>query len=407
MITKQTIYKRQIVKQLYFAGPLSCAELSVLIEKSLPLTSRLLSELIEEGTVTETGLAISTGGRRAQIYSVKPDEMYVVAVALDQFVTRIALFDMHHRFASEVKNFELPLTNNPLALKELANQIDDYIGSSGISKTKIIGIGVGVPGFVDVKKGINHSFLKTEEGSIVSYIESVTELPVLIDNDSSLIALAEHRLGVVRNRQNVMVLNIGWGIGLGMILNGKLFRGDSGFAGEFSHIPLFTNNKICGCGKMGCLETETSLLVISEKAVNGLQQGKHSVLKSLTLDHVEDTAKKIMNAALNGDSFAIELISEAAYHIGRGIAILVHILNPEMVVLSGRGSLAGKLWVTPIQQALNEHCIPKIAENLELRVSSLGYKAELIGAAALVMEHFEELHTKQYLLRVPKKAVVS
>ena len=392
MLDKQTAYKRAIAKHLYFNQELSCADLSELTDKSLPLTTRILNELIEEGVVEERGYANSTGGRRPLMYSLKPNQMYIVSVSMDQMITRIVIVDMNNKYAGEVKKVELVLANNPKALVQLADHIHEYVKSSGIPKDRIVGIGIGMPGFVDVIKGINHSFLKAENGkSIVNIIESIVDVPVLIDNDSSLIALAELRFGAARNKQNAMVINVGWGVGLGMILKGELFRGNNGFAGEFSHIPLFTNNKMCSCGKSGCLETETSLVVIAEKAIKGLQQGKLSVLKDLSLDHIEATSEAIMDAAVRGDKFAIDLFSEAAYNIGRGVAILIHLLNPELVILSGRGSIAGKLWLTPIQQAINELCIPKIAEDTEIEISSLGYNAEIIGAAALVMEHFDEL----------------
>ena len=148
---------------------------------------------------------------------------------------------------------------------------------------------------------------------------------------------------------------------------------------------------MCGCGKSGCLETESSLKVIAEKAVDGLQSGKLSILKNLSLEHIETTSKAVMDAAVRGDKFAVDLLTEAGYNIGKGVAILIHLLNPELIVLSGRGSVAGKLWITPIQQAVNEHCIPKIAEDTKIVISSLGYEAELIGGAALVMEHYDEI----------------
>lgn len=390
-VAKQTAYKRAIIKNLYFAGPLSCADLSLLTEKSLPLTAKIINDLIEEGSVEEKGLASSTGGRRAQIYAIKPDLMYVVSVAMDQLITRLAIVDMQNNIVFGVSKTELVLPNNDCALEQLSNQIVSFIKSSGIQKEKIAGIGIGMPGFVDVKKGVNHSFLKTGSGNIVSFLEAETGVPVWIDNDSSLIALAELRLGEARNRQNAMVINISWGIGLGMILKGELFRGYNGFAGEFSHIPLFTNNRICSCGKTGCLETETSLLVVVEKAIAGIKAGRATRMKNLSPDDLEETAASIMDAALNGDSFAIELLSEVAYHIGRGVAILIHLINPELVILSGRGSVAGKLWLAPIQQAINEHCIPKIAEITEVKLSPLGHQAEVLGAAALVMENFDVL----------------
>ena len=392
-MSKQDLYKRNIIKHLYFSGNLSCAELSQLTDKSLPLTTKILNELIEEGSVKELGYALSTGGRRPQMYSLQSDLMYIVSIAMDQLITRMAIVDMKNNLVGQVEKVELKLNNNPNALEELKERISKFITHSGIPKNKIAGIGIGMPGFVDVIKGINHSFLKTSEGSIVSFIESEIGLPVLIDNDSSLIALAELRLGEARNKQNVMVININWGVGLGMILKGELFRGNNGFAGEFSHIPLFTNNKMCSCGKSGCLETETSLLVVAEKAIEGLKNGKISRLKNLVIENIEETAAAIMDAADKGDKFAVELFSEAGYNIGKGVAILIHLLNPELIVLSGRGAGAGKLWLAPIQQAINEHCIPKIAENTEIKISSLGLQAELIGAAALVMENFDLLET--------------
>jgi predicted NBD/HSP70 family sugar kinase len=396
MLLKNISYKRQIQKHLYFEKELSCADLSLLTDKSLPLTNRVLNELIEDGAVVESGYAHSTGGRRPLVYSLKADMLYVVSVAMDQLITRIAILDMQNNYVLKPLRIELPLSNNPDALAQLTEHINSYILASGIAKQSIAGVGIGMPGFVDVTKGINHSFLKTESGSsIVSIVETAVGVPVFIDNDSSLIALAELKFGAARNKQTVMVVNVGWGIGLGMIMKGELFRGNNGFAGEFSHIPLFTNNKMCSCGKSGCLETESSLFIVTEKAIKGLQNGKVSRLKNLTLEHAEDSSKEIMDAAVKGDKYAIELLSEAGYNIGRGIAILIHLFNPELIILSGRGSVGGKVWLAPIQQAINEHCIPKIAENTELEISSLGFQAELIGAAALVMDHFDSVDRRK------------
>lgn len=393
---KQTKYKRNIQKHLYFAGELSCADLSELINKSVPLTSRVLNEMMEEGVVVEIGYALSTGGRRPQMYALKPDLLYMVSVAMDQMITRITLLDMRNNYVGEVQSIALALNNNPDALSQLANHIKDFINTSGISKDKIVGIGIGMPGFVNSDKGLNYSFLKAnEDESIISVIESVVGIPVMIENDSSLIALAELKLGSARNKQNVMVINISWGIGLGIIVNGALFSGHNGFAGEFSHIPIFTNNKMCSCGKSGCLETEASLKIVIERAIEGLKNGKLSILKNLSIENMEETSSSILDAASKGDKFAVELLSETAYNIGRGVAILIHLLNPELIVLSGRGAVVGKIWKTPIQQAINEHCIPRIAENTKIEISSLGYEAELIGAAALVMEHFDSLETSK------------
>ncbi|HEY8918136.1 MAG TPA: ROK family protein, partial [Chitinophaga sp.] len=166
-----------------------------------------------------------------------------------------------------------------------------------------------------------------------------------------------------------------------------LFRGHNGFAGEFSHIPIFNNNKLCSCGKSGCLETEASLQVVIEKAAQGLRSGRPSTLGSdYPSGHLEADWDAIVAAVHKGDRFVIELLSQTGYDIGKAVAILIHLMNPELVVLSGRGALAGRLWEASVQQALNEHSIPRLAANTTLAISTLGYQAELIGAVALVME---------------------
>lgn len=402
MADKKTIYKKLIFNHLYFNHSLSCADLGSLINKSISLTTKLLNELIGEGSVVEMGFAPSSGGRRPVTYSLKPDFSFIVAVAMDQLVTRIAIMDMHNRNIMDVEKFELPLLKNASVLPVLGERIVDVIKRSGVSIEKIAGIGIGMPGFIDGSKGINYSFPDSNQTCITDYIGRKTGVPTFIDNDSSLIALAELRFGAARNRKNVMVINMGWGVGLGLILNGELFRGNDGFAGEFSHIPLFTNNRLCSCGKHGCLETETSLLVIAEKAQIGLKEGRVSMLKDIGSAPYEEVYEAIMKAAGAGDQFAVELLSDAGYNIGRGVAILIHILNPEVIVLSGRASSVGKIWQAPIQQALNEHCIPRLALNTIIKTSALGYQAELIGSAALVMEnHGKEVIRK--ILNQPKK----
>jgi predicted NBD/HSP70 family sugar kinase len=135
--------------------------------------------------------------------------------------------------------------------------------------------------------------------------------------------------------------------------------------------------------------------VVIEKANKGLKEGKISLLKELSVENAEQAFQDIIKAAGKGDKFAVEILSESGYNIGRGVAILIHLLNPELVILSGRGSSAGKIWQAPIQQALNEHCIPRLAINTEIQISSLGYQAEITGAAALVMENFEKSEWKK------------
>ena len=393
-----------MVRELYFSEGLSCAELSKKLDKSIPFTAKILGDLMENDWVLDSGYAISSGGRRPVVYSLRENVLYVVAVSMDQFVTRISIMNMKNEEVSAMSKVDLPLADNPSALQELITAINSVVQRSGISRTSIAGVGIGMPGFIDIEKGINYSFFDLEGGSISESISAHTGLPVFIDNDSSLIALAEHCFGAARGVRNAMIINIGWGIGLGMVLEGRLFRGNNGFAGEFSHIPIFMNGRLCSCGKRGCLETESSLQYVVEKAREGLLEGRQTVLPSLDGMNIERATETVMNAAQGGDMFTIELLTEAGYTIGRGVAILIHILNPSRIILSGRGSLAGRIWQAPVQQAINEHCIPKLADHTNIETSTLGYRAELLGAVSLVMDRYDREPGIRNILNDPNDA---
>ncbi|QQL49551.1 ROK family transcriptional regulator [Mucilaginibacter ginkgonis] len=386
---KQDGLTDKVLKQFYFNHELSCADISARLNKSIPLITKSINELTAGGLVIEQGLAQSSGGRRPLLYSIKPDAIYVLAVAMDQLSLRIGLLDMHNKPVADVQQVELTLFKNTKSLQRLIEIINEYIKSSGVAKSKIAGIGIGMPGFVNIKEGINYSYLDAEGEDLKEVIGQATGLPVVIDNDSSLVALAEQRFGAAKDQKEVMVINLGWGIGLGMIINGKLFRGHDGFAGELSHIPLSENGELCNCGKRGCLEVEASMLAVAQKAIAGIKEGKITSLKHITDDPHKLAGDAIMDAANSGDHFAIDLLAEAGYKIGKALAILAHIMNPETIVLSGRGARVGKILQAPIQQAMNKYCIPRLVSNTSLKISEIGFDAELIGAAVLVMDNFK------------------
>jgi predicted NBD/HSP70 family sugar kinase len=381
--------KNMIVKRLYFDKAMSCAELSELFDKSIPSIAKAINELIKEGFVVEQGYAPSSGGRRPLMYAINASAMFIIAVAMDQLSARIQLVDLHNTPVADMAAVELKLYNNENALPELITRLNDYVNKSGIPKNKIAGIGIGMPGFINATEGINYTYLDAGGVSLSEYITKATAINTYIDNDSSLIALAEQKFGIARSQQEVMVINLGWGIGLGMIIDGKIFRGYNGFAGELSHIPLSEDGALCTCGKRGCLEAEASMLVVAQKAEEGIKRGRITSLKPHN-GQSKLMGDSLMDAANQGDQFALELLSDSGYKIGKALAILIHIMNPAKIVLSGRGARVGKILLAPIQQALHKYCIPRLSSGTELLISSLGFDAELIGAAVLVMENFDK-----------------
>jgi predicted NBD/HSP70 family sugar kinase len=394
-IVKSAELKNIIIRCLYFGKALSCAELNDFLDKSLPSISKAIGELIDEGFVIEQGYAPSRGGRKPLMYALQSSARYIVTVAMDQLSTRIQMLDLLNNPVADIAINELNLFTDPHALSTLIDYINDYIAATGIAKNKIAGIGIGMPGFIDAAEGINYTYLDSAGQNLTQVITTQTGVPTYIENDSSLIALAEQKFGIAKNQKDVMVINLGWGIGLGMIINGEIYRGHNGFAGEFSHIPLSEDGALCICGKRGCLEAEASMLVVAQKAIKGIKKGHISSLKYTDKDQSNLVGNAIMEAANNGDQFAIELLSDAGYKIGKALAILIHIMNPESIILSGRGAIVGKILLAPIQQALNKYCIPRLVSSTELLISDLGFNAELIGTAVLVMENFDTENKNQ------------
>lgn len=378
----------EIIKQLYLKHPLSLTELSKLTNKSLPLVTKMVNYLINEGYVIEQGLGQSTGGRRASMFLLNPHKnKHIISLAIDQLVTSMVIYDLSGTKVQPIKSLDLSLLT-PDAANQLCDFIAENIEGTGIRKEDFLGIGIGMPGFIDTENGLNHSYLKPADGSSFSdYLSKKFGLPVYIENDSSLIALAELQFGAAAGKQDVMVANIGWGTGLGMIVNGKLYRGSSGYAGEFSHIPLSSTKKLCSCGKTGCLEVETSLLVMTERAKAEIAAGAATSMRELFKDESRNIGDLFLEAASNHDPLAVSILSDAAFLIGKGLATLIHIMNPECIILSGRGAVAGKILLPPIQQAVNEFCIPRIANQTSIVISAIAGEGQLMAAASLVIEH--------------------
>lgn len=380
--------KAEIIKHLYYKMVLSLTDLSKLTNRSLPLVTTIVNSLIAEGYVLEQGLAPSTGGRRPLMYLINPDlKKYIVAIAMDQLVTRLTIYDLSRKMRIPIQTLTFDMTREDSDVHILIDFVHQVLQESGIQKEYILGVGIGMPGLINAEKGINHSYLKVRNQSLKKYISSHINLPVFIDNDSSLIALAELNFGEAIDMKDVIVVNIGWGTGLGMIMNGELYRGSGGYAGEFSHIPLSNSNNLCSCGRRGCLEVDTSLLVMANKAEKAIAEGAESSLQQLLKDKSRHPSDHFLEAVGQQDPVAVSILAQASFQLGKGIATLIHILNPECIVLSGRGAKAGRMLLPPIQQAINEYCIPRTAEQTTIKLSTLTDEAELLAAASLMVEN--------------------
>jgi len=188
---------------------------------------------------------------------------------------------------------------------------------------------------------------------------------------------------VVKNEKNVLFVNIDYGLGLGILIDGKVYYGKSGFSGEFGHIPLFDNEIICHCGKKGCLETEASGRALLRMFSKKIQDGSVSNIVQETTDAENLTIADIIEGTRQEDVLAIELISKIGYNLGRGIAVLINLYNPELVVLGGSLTATGDYLYLTTKIALNKYSLSLVNSDSKLSVSRLKEKAGIIGSALI------------------------
>lgn len=391
---KSYLNKIKIIKNLYLKGANTASEICNEVGISLPTVNSLLSDLMASGEVIKQGRAESQGGRKPDLYRLAPDAFYVLSVDLSKFNMHLALYSCNHEMAFEKESHKIALNNEKETFDELCDKIDSYIIQTGIPSEKIIAIGFSMPGLIDSIGGINYTHLRFGKKTLLENLESRFQKKVFLENDARAMTLAEFKFGAEDNHKNVLGLFIGWGIGLGIIIDGKIYQGASGFAGEFSHSPIFESRDItCTCGKKGCLEAVASGTAIVRMAEEAIQLDKDSILARIVRDHSGELEPGlVVEAALAGDQRAITILSEAGLDLGRGISILIQLLNPELIIIGGSVAEANQYLITPIQQALNIYSMAKSREKTQLSLYKLGKDVGLLGGVAVVNEKlFEDI----------------
>lgn len=389
---KNYINKLRIVKELYTLGNNTASNICQLVGISLPTVNLLLTDLLEENIVIKEGRGQSQGGRKPDLYGLAPDSFYILGMDLSRYGAKAAIYNTKNEKVTKIKSVKLPLNNEAATLDSIHQFAMDVIQSSGIKDEKIIAVGISMPGLVDSVAGINHTYLKSGKRNLKEQLEAKFERKVFIENDARAKTLAEFKFGNNNTHKNVLGIFVDWGIGLGIIIDEKLYRGYSGFAGEFSHSPLFDSKEIsCSCGKRGCLESVASGGAVVRLAREAIALDKDSILARMS-EGKEDNLEPsiVVEAAMAGDQRAISILSDVGLDLGRGIAILIQLINPELIILGGAIAEANQYITTPIQQALNIYSMAKLREKTSIELSRLGKEVGLRGAIAIVNEHIFE-----------------
>ena len=376
---KRYLQKKAIIGFLYRMGELSKPEICRLTNVTTPTVSRMIEELIDEGWVIDRGCGNSIGGKRPHVFSLNPDAAYILGVDIGREYLRVAIFNLKNEPIEGILEYSsiLEEQDDEATLRYVREKIDETIGRLNVDRAKIKVAGFALPGLID-REGTSYTYLTYEQPGIKGILEEMLQIPVFIDNDSNVMAMAEHTFGVAKDVNNVLCISVNECIGLGMILNSKLYRGGIGMAGEFGHICISGLEASCHCGKIGCLETVSSGRAIENVAGKPLQE--------------------IIEAARKDDISAIDLLHRAGEKLGEGIATMIHLFNPDMVVIGGEIVQAGDLMLVPVQQAINKYALARMRGHCELKMSNLGVYSAILGTLMMVMEHLYDDTECEYSL---------
>jgi predicted NBD/HSP70 family sugar kinase len=361
------------------AGTASRSELSRRTGMSRTTVAGLVGELVDAGVLVEhqDGAGASPrGGRPARLLSFSRSAGVAIGIDFGKRHLRVAAADLSHAIlAEEVRpaNAEDPAA---AGLEAAVAVVEEVMRKAGVTPSDLVGVGMGLPGPIDTRSGRvgSSSILPGWVG--VRAAEELGErlgVPASVDNDANLGALAELHWGAASERRNVVYLKVSTGIGAGLVLDGRLFRGAGGMAGEIGHTIVDEQGPVCRCGKRGCLETlagASALVELLEPRIGRMI-----------------ATRELLEMATAGDSGARRVIADAGRHIGGAVATLCDLFNPELIVVGGELSRAGDVLLDPMREQVHRNAIPATARDVELVTGVLGPRAELLGALALVLAY--------------------
>ena len=380
---KNAILKKQIIALCVNEGDYSIADLSKELNTSIPTITKLVGELIEEGFIVDMGKQGTTGGRRPSIYGLNPSAGYFVGIDVRKDSIGIAVTDFKGQITDVVSDVQFTLLNTESSLRELCGTVKDYLRRSNIPTEKVRAYGINLTGRVNHETGYCFTYFIGEDRPIGAFMEDELEAPVFVENDSRAMTYGEYICGVAGNEKNMLFINVSWGLGMGMIVDGKLSYGKSGYSGEIGHFPFMDNNQICHCGKTGCLETGASGSAIHRMFIEKLEEGRASLLAEAYRNGEKISLQDILNAVAEEDVLAIEIVEKTGATLGRAIAGLINIFNPELVVIGGIVSKAKDYLLLPVKSTIQKHSLNLVSKDTVIKFSKLGEKAGPIGACML------------------------
>jgi len=371
-------------------GQISRAEISKISNISAPTVTRIVDSLInDEGLVQEIGVGESSGGRRPTLVEFSGQDNFVIGIDLGTTHIDGVLANLNAETITEIQCE----THLEEGFESIINRTSDIIcdlrGHPEVKGKKVLGVGLAVPGLINRSENIIEISpdLSWEYVDLKKIFREKCDLPLKFDNVTRVMALGELWYGVGRDSKYFIVINIGYGIGAGIIIEGKPLYGPYGMAGEFGHMTMDKDSDVkCACGNFGCLEALASGHAIADRAIHEIEAGQQSIL----LDKINGNLKQIntkmvADAARNGDQLSQKIFDQAVDYLGSGIASLINLISPQMVLIGGGVAQAEDLIFDKVRKIARERTVQTRSRNVKIQPVTFGQNAATKGAVALIL----------------------
>jgi predicted NBD/HSP70 family sugar kinase/biotin operon repressor len=381
----RVINRSKLLETIRTVGMISRIDLARTTGLSQALITKLTAELIDEGLIIEKQSGKYKGGRRPILLGLNPEGAFVVGVNLSMSAINVVIVNFE---GTVVASHTHPLTPTHHSVAEIADRVvgavQACIWEANFAREQISGVGIGIPGLVNPDSG-NIRFLPNygwEDVNLKDLVQKRLNHPCYVDNSSNTLALAEQWFGTGKGVDNFLVVSIENGVGLGAVINGRIYRGEEGVSGEFGHITIDPEGPGCRCGKKGCIEAYAGNIAIMRDARQAALQGRWD-----WPDPDGFTYTDVVKAAQDGTEALCHLFARAGHVLGIGVSHLIALFNPKKIVLTGKGVQAGELIFNAMHAALEQHVSAKFGRRtVEIMVQEWTEQDWARGAGAMVLQ---------------------
>ena len=384
-----TIIRKSIMTHIMNSGNFVISDISEDTGYTVTTVAKYVSKLIEEGLLNEVDrINLHSKGRKTIRYGLSADNRYFLGVDISAFEMTIGLMNLSGEIIKIEKDTSFRLENNYATLDKICNGIRKFVeDTEKVDMSMIMCANINLPGRVNSRAGTSATTFNFEETANTSLAEILTDkigIPIYIENDTKAMAYGEYMSGLNKSYKNMCYVNIGWGLGIGLIVDGHLYLGKDGYSGELGHVHQFNNNILCHCGKKGCLETELSGRAIVRKLSERILQGDTSILSDKVKSGATITTDDIIEAVKNEDALCIEFISSIGTELGHQLSGLVNIFNPDVIMIGGSLSkIESYYFLQYTRLAIRQFSLKLISQDLPVISSSLGENAAIVGACMI------------------------